>query len=404
MPERTGPSAQTQPNRPPRATRLTPPLGWKIELRTDAPRRGLYRIAAILLGLGIALIVIQIGINEGNAFERILKGTVGSKKGIENVLELAAPLMTTGLAAAIAMRLGLWNVGVEGQFFMGAWAAAGIAFALDGISGPPLLALMFAGAIAAGAAWMLIPALARAYLNISEILTTLMLNFVAIAFLAFWATGPWRDPRSQGAVLATPRLPDQTRLPNISIAGVELGFGIVVGLVLAILLTVIFRKSILGYMVATVEASERAGAYAGIKVRQLLVMVMLASGATAGLAGVTHMTGGAIHRYSTSLSSNTGYTGIAVAVLAGGSFLGTTVMAVVVGAIIAAGNSLRILDVGSELGRFGLTGFILLAAAVGEGISYYRLVHRKAKQGRNEHDTPVSKNPLGTRVGGLDAT
>ena len=116
------------------------------------------------------------------------------------------------------------------------------------------------------------------------------------------------------------------------------------------------------------------------------------------------MTGGAIHRYSTSLSSNTGYTGIAVAVLAGGSFLGTTVMAVVVGAIIAAGNSLRILDVGSELGRFGLTGFILLAAAVGEGISYYRLVRRKAKQGRNEHDTPVSKNFLGTRVGGLDAT
>ena len=88
------------------------------------------------------------------------------------------------------------------------------------------------------------------------------------------------------------------------------------------------------------------------------------------------MTGGAINRYSTSLSSNTGYTGIAVAVLAGGSFLGTTAMALVLGAIIAAGNSLRILDVGSELGRFGLTGFILLMAAVGEGLSHYRLTRR----------------------------
>ncbi len=360
---------------------LQDPIGrkshsWKIELRTDSPKRGLYRLSAILLGVGIALIVIQLGISEGNAFERILKATVGSRKGVENVLELAAPLMATGLAAAIAIKLGAWNVGVEGQFFMGAWAAAGIAFALDGLSGPPLLTLMFMGAIGAGAVWMLIPALARAYLNVSEILTTLMLNFVAMAFLAYWATGPWRDPRSQGAVLATPSLPEQTRLPTISIAGVEIGFGIIIGMVLATLLAAIFRKSVLGYMVTTVGASERAGAYAGIKVRRLLVTVLLASGAVAGLAGMTHMTGGAINRYSTSLSSNTGYTGIAVAVLAGGSFLGTTAMALVLGAIIAAGNSLRILDVGSELGRFGLTGFILLMAAVGEGLSHYRLIRR----------------------------
>lgn len=404
MPEETGAFVQERPDRNPQATSLTPSLGWKIELRADTPKRGLYRLAAILLGVGIAVIVIQIGINEGNAFERILKGTFGSKKGIENVLELAAPLMTTGLAAAIAMRLGLWNVGIEGQFFMGAWAAAGIAFALDGLSGPPLLALMFTGAITAGAAWMLIPALARAYLNVSEILTGLMLNFVALAFLAYWATGPWRDPRSQGAVLATPRLPDQTWLPKISIAGVELSFGILLGLGLAMLLTAVFRKSILGYMVETVGASERAGAYAGIKVRQLLVIVLIVSGATAGLAGVTHMTGGAIHRYSTSLSSSTGYTGIAVAVLAGGSFLGTTVMAVVIGAIIAAGNSLRILDVGSELGRFGLTGFILLAAAVGEGMSYYRLRRKTAKRKQIERNTPISEIAPAIEVGGSNGT
>ena len=364
--------------------------GWKIELRTDNPRRWLYRLSAILLGGVIALIAIQLSIGEGNAFERILKATIGSRKGIENVLELADPLMATGLAAAIAIKLGAWNVGVEGQFFMGAWAAAGIAFALDGLSGPPLLILMFVGAIGAGAIWMLIPALARAYLNISEILTTLMLNFVAMAFLAYWATGPWRDPRSQGAVLATPKLPEQTRLPVISIAGVEIRFGIVIGLVLAVLLTAIFRKSVFGYMVATVGASERVGAYAGIKVRRLLVTVLLASGATAGLAGVTHMTGGAINRYSTSLSSNTGYTGIAVAVLAGGSFLGTTAMAVIIGAIIAAGNSLRILGVGSELGRFGLTGFILLVAAVGEGLSHYRLVRREPREVAGSAHTPLS--------------
>ena len=364
------------------------PRSWKIELRTDNPKRGLYRLSAILLGVCIALIAIQLGISEGNAFERILKATVGSRRGIENVLELAAPLMVTGLAAAIAIKLGAWNVGVEGQFFMGAWAAAGIAFALDGLSGPPLLTLMFMGATGAGAVWMLIPALARAYLNISEILTTLMLNFVAMAFLAYWTTGPWRDPRSQGAVLATPKLPEQTRLPTTSIAGVEIGFGIFIGLVLAILLTTIFRKSVLGYMVTTVGASERAGAYAGIKVRRLLVTVLLASGAAAGLAGVTHMTGGAINRYSTSLSSNTGYMGIAVAVLAGGSFLGTAAMALVVGAIVAAGNSLRILDVGSELGRFGLTGFILLIAAVGEGLSHYRLVRRRPIDAANIADSP----------------
>ncbi|MBI03258.1 MAG: hypothetical protein CL468_04425 [Acidimicrobiaceae bacterium] len=364
------------------------PRSWKIELRTDNPKRGLYRLSAILLGVCIALIAIQLGISEGNAFERILKATVGSRRGIENVLELAAPLMVTGLAAAIAIKLGAWNVGVEGQFFMGAWAAAGIAFALDGLSGPPLLTLMFMGATGAGAVWMLIPALARAYLNISEILTTLMLNFVAMAFLAYWTTGPWRDPRSQGAVLATPKLPEQTRLPTTSIAGVEIGFGIFIGLVLAILLTTIFRKSVLGYMVTTVGASERAGAYAGIKVRRLLVTVLLASGAAAGLAGVTHMTGGAINRYSTSLSSNTGYMGIAVAVLAGGSFLGTAAMALVVGAIVAAGNSLRILDVGSELGRFGLTGFILVIAAVGEGLSRYRLVRRRPIDAANIADSP----------------
>ena len=379
-------------------------LGWRLEQRTEPRNQTAHRLAAIVVGVVIALIAVQLAIGDEDAFDRIYRGTVGSKRGWSNILDLAAPLLLTGLAAAVALKLRRWNVGVEGQFFMGAFAAVAIAFQIESMSGAPLLALMFAGAALCGAAWITVPAIARAYLNVNEILTTLMLNFVAILFLAYVATGPWRNPQSQGSILATRDIPEQARLPGVEVAAVEFSSGLLLGIAVAVVLWLVFRSTTFGYMVRTVGGSEKAGSYAGINVRLLSVAVLLLSGGVAGVAGVAHMTGGDTNAYATSLSNNTGYLGIAVAVLAGGSFPVVVLMAGIIGAIISAGSALRLLDVGSELGSFGLTGFILLMAAIGEGLANYRLRRERPGQETLPPGDQASPAPAASGTGGSSGT
>src|SRR5581483_10040361 len=168
--------------------------------RVGGAHATVYRIVALVLGLAIGTALAQSYVEGTNVYDTIYRATVGSAYGATAVLAYAAPLTLTALAFAVCFKLRLWNLGAEGQLFMGAWAATGIAFTFPGIPGPLLIALMIVASAIAGAIWVLLPALARVYLGVTEVVTTLMLNFVAILWITYFAFHVWPAP---GTPLAT---------------------------------------------------------------------------------------------------------------------------------------------------------------------------------------------------------
>jgi ABC-type uncharacterized transport system permease subunit len=328
------------------------------------------RVAAHAIAISLAFVVggIVAAIGSHNPFvlaAKVLSASFGSEFGLEDFGLLFGPLMLTGLAAAVTLRIGLWNIGAEGQFYFGAVVATGVGL---NFSGPPwlmLTAMFLAGGIG-GALWILVPTLARAYANVNEIITTLLLNFVAILVVNYLSTGLWRD-RKQSVLGATARIPYE--VPSLS---GSLHDGFVVAIAAVILMALLIRYTRWGYEVRVSGANVFAAHYAGIPVRNRLISVMLLSGAIAGIAGMLEVAG-TVHRLQGGISNNFGYLGIIVAVLAGGSPIGVVfsgfVMAVVLNAgIILQAQGVLLNDV------LALTGLILLFTAVGEQAAHYRIV------------------------------
>jgi simple sugar transport system permease protein len=355
--------------------------GWRLERRTVPGSASRYRVIAIAVGVLFSF-AIGVVLSEGSTADFIRdlwNGSFGSAQGVSTLTTLAFPLILLGLAASIPFRLGLWNIGGEGQLFIGAWAAAGIAFLLAGLNGPLLIALMVVAGMAAGALWMLVPALGRVYLNISEIITTLLLNFVAGFWIIYWAGGPWRDPQSQGG-LKSKLIPEESQLPPLEVgsASIPLGFLIAVGFALGLWLIV--RQTTTGYEIAILGSSPRTATYAGIPARRLTIAVLLLGGALAGLAGTLQMSG-EVHRYGDALSNNSGYTGIIIAVLAGGSELGVIVIALVFAVLTISGTIFRVAGASSDL-IFAMYGVTLIFAAIGQGLAHVRLARRPVEQSK----------------------
>lgn len=338
-----------------------------------------YRIVALAAGLAIGTAVAQAAvIKQGNVYDTIYQATFGTAYGGTGVLSYTGPLILTALAFAVTHRIGLWNLGGEGQLFMGAWAASGIAFTFPGVPGPLLIALMMVAAAIGGALWALVPALARIYLGVTDVVTTLMLNFVALLWITYFALNVW-EPTPRQPVIASRDIPTRANLPPFSLGGVTVETGLVIALALSIVLAVAFRKTRFGYAVRLAGASQRAAEYAGIPIKRLQLRVFLLSGAIAGVAGGIELAG-TVHELSDQLSTNTGYNGIGVAVLAGSVFGVVPVMAVIFGGLLASGNALS-LDGLSTDATLLLTGFVLLLAAIGESAARFKLVRASRPQG-----------------------
>jgi len=294
----------------------------------------------------------------------VVRGSFGSLFGLEDLGLLFSPLILTGLAAAVAMRIGLWNIGGEGQFYAGAIAATLTGLNLHGPA-PVMLVLLAVVGFAGGAAWVLAPALARAFLAIDEIITTLLLNFVAVLLVNYLCTGPLRDP-AQAVTAASARIP--YALPPL-LDDLHWGLGVAVALVAV--MTVLFARTRWGYEVRLSGANRHAAHYAGIPVQRRLIQVLLLSGGLAGMAGMLEVVG-TVHRLQGGISNNYGYLGIMVAVLAGGVPFAVLPAALLMAVILNAGTVLQAYGV-SNYEVLALTGLVLLFTAMGERIAYYRL-------------------------------
>lgn len=322
-------------------------------------------IALLVAGVGIALA----GMDPLQLFGRVVTSSFGSTFGVEDLGVLVIPLILTGLAVAVGQQIGAWNIGAEGQFYAGAFAASFVGLFVPGPQWM-VLTLMFLAGIVGGAVWILVPTLARAYANVNELITTLLLNFVATLMVYYVSTGPWRD-RSGMANSATPPL--SADVPSFW-GIVHWGFPIAIGLAVLVALVLAFSKW--GYEVRLVGSNPSAAKYAGIPARRHLITVMLLSGAIAGLAGMLEIAG-TVHRLQGGISNNFGYLGIMVAVLARGSPIGVIFSGALMAFILNSGIILQTQGLTTSV-VLAITGFILFLTAIGDELSYYRIAREKS--------------------------
>lgn len=322
-------------------------------------------VAALLVGGAIFALA---GFDVPDLAGNVLSASLATEFGLEDLGLLVSPLLLTGLAAAVTLRIGLWNIGGEGQFYAGAIAATVVGL---NIHAPPAVALpvMFAAGFAGGALWILIPALARAYLSIDEIITTLLLNFVATLLVNYLCTGPMRDPH-QAVTSASERVPFD--IPELH-GDLHWGLAIAAAMIVAMALVLSFTGW--GYEVRVAGANRFAAHYAGVPVRKRLMQVMLLSGGIAGVAGMLEIAG-TVHRLQGGISNNFGYLGVMVAVLGGGLPIAVLPAALLMGIILNGGIVLQAYGVSTNE-VLALTGLVLLFIAVGEPLAYYRLARQR---------------------------
>ncbi len=312
-----------------------------FEKRLTRSRRAALLVPILSFVLALAfggLILIAFGINPLRAYRVMVQGSLGSRYALTETLVKAIPLMLTGLGVAIAFRMLFWNIGAEGQLAMGGIAAAYVAlFLSDRLPAFLVLPLMFLLALLAGALWGLIPALLKAYIGVNEILTTLMMNYIAILLVEYLYLGPWRDPEGYGFPGTAP-FPESAWLPRLT---GRVHAGLLFALLAALLLWFILNRTRWGYEIRVIGENPRAARYTGISIARNILLVMLLSGGLAGIAGMAEVAGIARRLYH-GLTVGYGYTAIIVAWLANLNPWGVLLVGFLMGALLVGGDQLQI--------------------------------------------------------------
>ena len=355
---------------------------------------------AFVIGIAVALIagallLLAAGNDPAQVYGRMVDSSLGGINSISRTLLRATPLALAGLAVAVAGSMGLWNIGAEGQMMAGATVAAGFAMSAGDLPGPLLIVLMLIAGAVGGVILMVGPALARAYLGVSEIITTLMLVEVSIRVVEWLETGPWKDPESQGFALIEP-LPDQASLPGL-FGRAHVGALFAVALLVAFWLAV--SRTAWGYELRMAGSSPATARYAGISLQRKVLAALLLSGGVAGLAGAIELTGTAT-RLDPGLSNGYGFAGIIVAALALMRPSGVAAVAFVFGAVQVGGQSIQTLGVTSSIATI-LQAMILIGALVAAVLLNYRVRWvRPVGHPSEEAALPAGPAPDGTPPSG----
>ncbi len=314
-------------------------LDWQRRLLL-AVRSGTRPISAVVLALAVSAVLILLqGANPLAAYYALLKGAFGNKVALANTCVRTAPLLLGGLGIALGIRAGLFNVGAEGQLYVG--AAAATAVGLIPMSVPPWLhlALALLAGVAGGVLAAVIPGYLRGYRDVNEVVVTLMLNYVGLHFVSFLVEEPTplHDPTT--FYPQSPPILPSALLPRL-VRGTSLHAGILFGIVLVVVLHLILRYTTFGYKVRLVGVNPEAARYAGIKVERLLMVVMLISGGFAGLMGAGEVLG-LKRRLFDHFSGGIGYDAISVALLGAGDPFGVMLSAFFFGALRAGAGLMQ---------------------------------------------------------------
>lgn len=345
----------------------------RIEPR-EAPSRVLtlgVPVLSAVIALALAAVPLAFaGANISTAYIEMFRGVFGSLFAFSEMLTRATPLIFTGLAAALAFRAKLWNIGAEGQLYLGAMAAVAIGAGIIDAPGFILLPIIIILGCAAGAAGMAVPAYLKTRFGADEVVTTLLLNFVIIIFLQMMLEGPLQDPMGLGWPQSAPIL-DQGMLPQL-IDRMRLHSGLIIALVAAVVVQFLLARSVWGFRLRAVGENAAAAQHAGIHVNRTLLTVAIVSGGLAGMAGVSEVAG--LKGYLTAdLSPGFGYTGIVVAMLAGLSPIGVVISALFIASVFVGADSMsRAMGVSSYLADL-VVAMSLLCVLIGGFVARYRI-------------------------------
>ncbi|MFN8457278.1 MAG: ABC transporter permease [Anaerolineae bacterium] len=355
-------------------------------------------LGAVALALVIgAIMLLALGADPIKAYQALFEGAFGNTNAFADTLVRATPLLLVGVGICISFRGGVFNIGGEGQFIIGAIGAAALALYIEGLPGWVIIILSLTLGALGGAVWGGIPGALKASLNVNEILSTIMMNAIAVQIMNFLLSGPLIDPAQieKGTFLPeTARLPNITDLPRLIPTRLHLGAAIAV--LLAILVWILLWRTTVGYRIRAVGLNPFASRYAGIPVNRYAMLALTFSGALAGLAGAVQVLG-VHHRLLTDgsaagFTNGVGFDGIVAALFGGLHPLGTIPASVLFGGLLVGANKLqRVVQVPSSL-AVALNGLVVIFVVSSQIWRYY-LSQKLAAAQAAEASQPEVKTP-----------
>lgn len=303
-------------------------------------------VLSVLLG---GVLMLAFGANPITGYHALLTGAFGGSYALTSTAVKAVPLLLVGAGICIAFRANMLNIGGEGQIAMGGLAGTATALALPGLPSVVLIPLVLLAGAVGGGVWGAIPGAFKAYFNVNEILSTIMLNLVAVQFMNYLLSGPLVAHSGYavgGLIPQTRLLPRNSWLP-ILIPGTQLHLGVLIAVLLAVAVYVLLWHTSLGFRIRAVGLSREASSYAGMSVKSTMTLAMTLAGALAGIAGAMLVIGSISHRMVTDgtltgFTGNAGFNGIVVALFAGLSPLWTILTAFLFGGLLVGGTSMQV--------------------------------------------------------------
>lgn len=316
---------------------------------------------AVLLALLIgAVLILLIGENPIEAYLAMIEGSLGSLSSLSDTLERATPYIFGGLAFALASRAGLFNIGIEGQMYVGAFLAALAGFSFSHLPAYAHLPLSLAAGMLGGLAWTLIPGVMKIKVGVNEVISTVMLNYVAYALTGYLTVHWFLEP---GAVAQTPKVEATAVLGQLNPPS-KLNAGLILALVSALMVYVFLYKTPWGYSLRVSGLNGIAARYAGINSRKVMLLAMMASGVLSGLMGAERVLG-VYQRFMQTFSPGYGFTVIAVALLGRNHPLGVIPAAILFGMLENGSASMSlIVEVPREFGPILQALIIVVIASV----------------------------------------
>jgi ABC-type uncharacterized transport system permease subunit len=312
-------------------------VNWQLRTRALGLNVFIPLVAVVLALATVALLLVAVGSNPLDAYRDMWNAAIGDRFALSTTVTKTMPRLLAALGIALALRAGLWNIGAEGQLYVGALATTAVALYEPDLGAPVMIATALVAGALAGAGWAMIPGILRAKRGVSEVITSLMLVYIGIQLTNYVLESPWAEPGS--TFPSSPYVPDGASLPTI-VSGTLLNAGALVGLVLVAVAWFLMSRSTFGLRLNAIGGNERAARIAGVRVSLMIVLAMAASGAFAGLAGGMEVLG-VRGRLVEGFSPGYGFEAIAIALLGRLNSFGILGAALLFGALDAGSAGLQ---------------------------------------------------------------
>lgn len=350
-------------------------LGFEKRDRMPGYLRIVNPVIFVILALAFCgILIFALGFNPLTVYTKMFKSAFGTGRGLSQSILYSIPLMLCGLGVSVAYKMNINNIGAEGQYAMGGFAATAVVLFLPEMPIYIQLPVMFIVGMAAGAIWGAVAVLPKAFWGVNETIVTLMMNYVALLLLDYVCYGPWRNTKL--TVPYTDTFPESAWLPNIP--GTNIGIGFLIAIVVAIVIYLFFRFTSTGYQISVIRNSVSSARYAGINIKKNIIVVMLISGALAGMAGVVQVCG-LTHKLQPNLPNGAGFTAIVIAYLSKFNPLVVILVSIFFGGLTTGSFAVQISGVPSQVATL-IQGAILLFVLAGEIFTRYKFTFKnKAK-------------------------